>query len=83
LSSGQAQDLAGQLNGGLPSDAGIGSISCDNGWATAVLKSASVGNAKVVYAYQDGAWKAVDLGSDVCAGPISAAPADIRRSANC
>ncbi|GAA1974443.1 serine/threonine-protein kinase [Catenulispora subtropica] len=80
----QAFALAKQLNAGsLPSDAGISVLKCDGGWAVARLTSASVGNAKVVYALQDGAWKAVDLGSDVCSGPVSAAPADVRGAVNC
>jgi hypothetical protein len=80
----RAYDLAKQLNAGsLPSDASISVVKCDSGWATARLTSASVGNAKVVYDMQDGSWKAVDLGSDVCGGPVSTAPADIRSSVNC
>ncbi|MFD0632505.1 serine/threonine-protein kinase [Catenulispora yoronensis] len=84
LSNGQALSLAKQLNAGsLPSDASISVLKCDGGWGVARLTSASVGNAKVVYAQQDGSWKAVDLGSDVCGGPVSAAPADIRSAVNC
>lgn len=84
LSNQQAYTLAKQLNAGsLPSDASVSVLKCDSGWGIGRMASASVGNAKVVYELQGGSWKAVDLGSDVCQGPVSAAPADIRSAVNC
>jgi hypothetical protein len=81
----EAYSAAKELNlGSLPSDARINVLRCDGTWATAQLLSVSYGNAAVVYDYQSGAWKAVDLGSGgLCGGPVAKAPLDIRRSVNC
>lgn len=84
LGNQQAYTLAKQLNAGLlPSDASVSVLKCDGGWGVGRMTSPSVGNAKVVYTLQAGSWKAVDLGTDLCEGPVSAAPADIRSAVNC
>ena len=84
LSDKEAYSLAEKINGGsMPSDAKVSVLKCDAGWAAGHVTSTTFGNAAVVYEVQDGAWKAVDLGSEVCGGPVGKAPSDVRKSVNC
>lgn len=79
----EAYALAEKKNGSMPDDARITVLRCDGNWAGGQLSSVTDGNAEIVYLYQAGTWTAIDLGSDVCTGPVDKAPSDVRKSVNC
>ena len=84
LGTTEAYSLAKKINGGsMPSDAKVGILKCDDGWASGRFTSTTYGEAAVVYEYDGASWNAVDLGSDVCQGVVRGAPSDVRTSLNC